>query len=210
LFLSLFYFQTMKRYIIIIGALILAGGCSKNKSSNPEFLKSQLENYLEARSAKDNSHWQYTTDTVTTWFDEKTGEGRKSIKGAQSSGPWAQWDKEMNSYSTHDDNFTVNENDHSVTGVFYEHNDFYDLLGKGPTKSTRTYWFNKDGLINEVLIVWDPSNSLTSVYLDSVVVWELKYDSLEITQLYANEEITPSVENAKRWKALLKKYNERN
>jgi len=196
------------RTLIIL--LTVFAGCSQKKTDNPEFLKSQLIHYLDARDVKDGSQWQYTSDTVTTWFDEKKGAGRKSIKGIQSQGPWADWDKEMNSYSTHDNIFTVDEKSHSVTGVFYEHNDFYDLLGKGPTKSIRTYWFNNEGLIKEVLIVWDAGNSLTSVYLDSVVIWALNYDSLEITQLYPNQEITPSVENAKRWKALLKKYNERN
>lgn len=198
----------MEKKMFIVIFILVAGCTGKSKTDNADHLISQLQNYLEARTNRDSSYWEYTADTVTTWFDEKKGNGSKRIKGVESSGPWTEWDKEMNSYSTHDDSLKVDLEEQSVTGIFYEHNDFYDLIGRAPSKTTRTYWFNEKELIKEVLIVWDTTNILSSVYLKPVVNWAMTKDSTEIQELYPKGEIIPSGENARRWKKLLTKYNE--
>ena len=198
-----FKLACMKEKIILF---ICIGIFSCSKSDENTKLVAQLKNYLEAKSAKDNSHWQYMADTVKSWFDEKNGAGNIQLKSESFTGPWAEWDKEMNAYITFD-SLTTDKSENSVSGIFYEFNDFYDLIGKRPTKTKRTYWFNKKNLINEVLIVWDPSNTLTAIHLKPVVEWALKNDSIEIQELYPNGEIIPSAENARRWKVLLNRYN---
>ena len=190
--------------ILLFAALILAFSCRvENNSSN---LVIQLQNYLEAKAAKDNSHWQYLADTVYTWFDKKTGAGNIQLKGVPASGIWTGWDQEMNAYIKYD-SLIPDDETHSVSGIFYEFNDFYSLIGKGPTKTKRTYWFDEENLIKEILIVWDPSNTMTAVHLKPVVEWVLRNDSIEIQELYPNGEIIPSAENARKWKVLLDKYN---
>ena len=144
-------------------------------------------------------------DTVRSWFDEKTGAGNIQLKGVPASGIWTEWDQEMNAYIKYD-SLIPDDEIHSVSGIFYEFNDFYRLIGKGPTKTIRTYWFDKNNMVEEILIVWSPENTLTADHLVPVVNWALKNDSIEISELYKEEKIIPSLESAKRWKTLLRKY----
>ncbi len=163
--------------------------------------------YFQALSKGDGSHWQYLTDTVRFWFDEKKGAPQLNIKNAPK-GKWSEWDKEMHAGATYD-SLWYDKTLHAVKGFFYENNDFYRLIGKPPTKTLRTYTFNDKNKISEMIIYWIPEeNKETGYYLNPVYDWAKKYHPSEIEALYPNKEIVPSAENAAKWKILLKQYNQ--
>lgn len=162
--------------------------------------------YFAALSKGDGSHWQYLTDTVKLWFDEKKGEPQLNIKNSPK-GKWGDWDKEMHAAATYD-SLWYDKTENAVKGFFYENNDFYRLIHKPPTKTLRTYTFNDNHKISKILIYWIPEeNKETSYYLAPVYDWAEKYYPHEIEDLYPNKKIVPSAENAVRWKRLLSQYN---
>lgn len=197
----------VKNSILIILLLFVFAVSCDTKNGRKDILNDFAE-YFEASKADSKTKWDYTSDTVKVWFDEKNGTPSKQIKGEKSSGKWKEWDEQMHSSSQYD-TIWYDNSEHAVKGYFYENNDLYDLIGKSPTKTLRTYWLNSENKIYEILIYWIPEeNTTTSHHLKPIIAWALKNDSLEIMELYPNGRIIPSKENALRWKKLLKKYNE--
>ncbi len=193
--------NTVKSLLLV--SLFALGAC--NQSSKQDTALTLFNNYHTAIK-KNGDKWLYTTDTVKQWFDEKSGKPILQIKGAPSSGKWKQWDQEMHSTS-YFDSLWFDADENAVKGHFYENNDFYDLIGKGPTKTLCTYWLNTDNKIYEILIYWIPEvNTTTGEHLKPIQEWAMKNDSLEIQTLYPNGRIVPSGENAKRWRILIEKY----
>ncbi|AXT20644.1 hypothetical protein D1817_12350 [Flavobacteriaceae bacterium] len=165
-----------------------------------------FEQYNSALKKGDEDKWSYTSDTIKVWFDNKKGKPSLRIKGKKSTGKWKEWDEEMHS-SSYYDTIWYDQRENSIKGYFYENNDFYELIGKAPTKTLRTYWLNQNNKINEILMYWIPEeNTTTDQHLKPIVEWAILNDSSEIKQLYPNNRIVPSKENAKRWKNLLNKY----
>ncbi len=162
--------------------------------------------YYSAQKNDSNDKWNFTNDTVKLWFDNKDGKPILQVKGKKATGKWKEWDREMKSNSFYD-TIWFDESENAVKGYFYEKNDFYSLIGKPPTKTLRTYWFDVNDKINEILIYWIPEeNTITAEYLKPIVKWAMANDSIEINQLYPNGNIVPSRENAIRWKNLIRKY----
>jgi|GEM_PF-2691817 len=190
--------------IITTSIILIACDSSKKENASIELFK---EYYAELKKGTEDK-WNYTADTVNLWFDDKDGEPILQIKGMKPGGRWKEWDKEMKAESNYDSLwFDISE--HAVKGYFFENNEFYQLIGKPPTKTLRTYWFNQNNKIHEILIYWIPEeNTTTGEKLKPIVEWAMKYDSTEIQYLYPNNQLIPSEENARRWKDLLKKYHE--
>lgn len=185
--------------------VIVLIACNENKVKNDE-LQLFTEYYNAVKQGSDEK-WNFTADTVKLWYDEKKGEPILQIKGKPSTGKWKEWDEVMNSSSNYD-SLWFDQEEKSIKGYFYENNDFYQLIGKSPTKTQRTFWLNENKRINEILIYWIPEvNTTTSEHLKPIVDWALENDSAEISELYSNGRIVPSKENALRWKKLLNKYN---
>lgn len=167
-----------------------------------------FSNYYDAIQKRSDDKWNFATDTVKLWFDQKEGDPVLQIKGQGSTGKWKEWDEEMKSTSVYD-SLWFDEADGAVKGFFQENNEFYRLIGKSPTKTLRTYWFNENDKIHEILIYWIPEvNTTTGDHMAPIVEWAMKNDSLEIQELYPEGRLVPSKENAIRWKKLLTKYNE--
>jgi len=192
--------------ITTIITLIIVVSCNDlNKESNR---LTTFNGYYAAVKSGSDEKWNFTADTVKLWFDDKKGTPILQIKGEESAGKWKEWDEEMNSISSYD-SIWFDKNENSIKGYFYERNDFYDLIGKAPTKTLRTYWLNQNNKINEILMYWIPEeNTTTGEHLKPILEWALVNDSTEIQQLYPDSRIAPSRENARRWKKLLQKYNE--
>lgn len=166
-----------------------------------------FRNYYTALKEDSDDRWNFTTDTVKLWFDDKNGQPVLQIKGKKSTGQWREWDKEMNSRSSYD-SIWFNKSENAIKGYFLENNEFYALIGKSPTKTLRTYWLDQNDKIDEILIYWIPEeNTTTGEHLNPIVEWALVNDSIEIQQLYPNGRIVPSGKNARRWKKLLQRYN---
>lgn len=161
-----------------------------------------FNNYFKAES---DERWNFTADTVRLWFDERSGEPILRIKGQASNGKWKAWDEEMRTI-IEIDSIWYDDNAHAVSGYFYENNDFYELIGKPPTKTLRTYWF-EEMKIRDILIYWIPEvNTTSDVFLEPIVSWAEIYANDEILELYPNNKIVPSKENAIKWRNLINRY----
>ncbi len=169
----------------------------------------RFSTYYELKAQQSDERWNYLADTLYTWFETKERRPIKSYKDKpKSGGGWAAWDRVMRSETTYD-SIWFDATDNTVKGFFYENNDFYELIGKPATKTLRTYWFDDQMQISEVLIYWIPEENTTSGhFLKPIVIWAQEHDSAEISYLYADEEIKPSAKSARRWKELLERYRE--
>ncbi len=200
-------YRIMKSIFKIIGFLALVSACNPN-NEKPQKLLSNFISYYEAVKIKSPQKWDFTLDTLKIWMEDTLSTPRLQIKGKISSGPWKDWDSIMNSV-TYYDTLWYNKSEHAIQGYFNENNDFYHLIGKPANKTLRTYWLNDQDKIDELLIYWIPEeNKNTAHYLKPIVEWAMTYDSLEIKDLYPEGRIIPSIENAKRWKVLLKQYHQ--
>jgi hypothetical protein len=195
----------MRPVIIWILFIQLAAGSCQSQDS-PERRINLFTDYFKALSKNDGGQWQFTNDTVRLWFDEKSGNPQLLVRD-QKKGLWASWDIEMNASSTYD-SLWYDDMESAVKGYFYEDNDFYRLLKKPPTKTLRTYTFNAEDKISEILIYWIPeANKETTFYLEPVNAWALKNYPAEIEKIYPNGKLIPSKENAITWKKILVHYN---
>jgi len=189
---------------LFLSTILLAAlfGCQKNQNID---LRSVTASYFKAKSQNDGSEQGFVADTIKIWFENKSNKPILRIKGQKKTGPWAEWDEEFKSSSRFDILWS-NDNLWSVSGVFFEDNEFYELIGKPPTKTTRTFWFNDKNLISEILIIWKPGQKTSADFLEPIEEWALKNDSITISQLYPNQTIKPSKENAILWRKLIGSY----
>ncbi len=186
--------------VIVLSALLFLG--YQPIWSQPN----ELEVFNSYFNTDSDERWEYTTDTVRLWFEKLSGEPILRIKGQVSKGRWKEWDEEIHTIIEMDSIWYV-ENIQAVQGYFYENNDFYELIGKPPTKTLRTYWFEKDK-IHEILIYWLPEeNTPSDIFLEPIVSWAEIYAKDEIIELYPNNTISPSKENAKKWRNLINRYH---
>lgn len=193
----------IKIYLIM---LIFLSSCN-NQNKESELLE-LFSSYYTAVKNDSEDKWNYSTDTVKLWFDDKEKDPVLQIKEQGTIGKWKEWDDVMNTTSFYD-SIWYDKNEHAIKGYFYEKNDFYTLIGKPHTKTYRTYWLNDKNKINKILIYWIPGENISSTkYLIPIVAWAMQNDSLEIQELYPDGRIIPSRENALRWKALLIKYRD--
>lgn len=161
-----------------------------------------FKNYFRAGS---DEQWAYTKDTVKLWFEVQSGDPILKIKGQAARGKWKEWDEEMHTTIEIDSIWYLESTD-AIKGYFYENNDFYKLIGKPPTKTLRTYWF-EENKINEILIYWIPEeNTPSGVFLKPIVEWAEIHAEDEIAELYPNNSIVPSKENAVKWRNLINRY----
>lgn len=173
---------------------------------SPQDQVERVNQYLSLRKQKDPAFQQFVADTMKVWFDSKEGRPSIRLKSNQSKGPWAEWDSVMNGRTTLD-SIWFDEEKKAVKTLFTETNDFYDLIGKPASVAEQSFWLNGKGEIDESLIFWLPDKNISAdTFLHPVIEWARKRDSIEIADLYKNEEIEPSAENAVRWKALLRNY----
>jgi hypothetical protein len=198
--------NAIMRTLFVGFSLLVLGNCTKVYEET-RYLEHFRDYYSASKSGSLNK-WNFTTDTVKVWFDKKSGDPSLQIKGKQKTGKWSEWDKEMNSSSNYD-SIWFDDHENAVKGYFFENNDFYELIGKEPTKTERTFWFDQNRKIKEILIYWIPEeNTTTAEHLKPIVEWAMENDSLEIQQLYPDGNFIPSAQNAIRWKDLLKSYRD--
>jgi len=188
--------------IICIPILFFTAGCQNEESEKMQ----AFHNYYAALTNHSDEKWDYSTDTVKLWFDNKEGSPVLQFKEKAVMGEWIEWDKAMNTRAWYD-SLWFDKDANAVKGLFYEENDFYELIGKGATKTLRTYWLNDNNRIKEILIYWIPEeNTTTAEHLEPIVKWAMSHDATEIQQLYPEGRLIPSKDNALRWKKLLKEY----
>lgn len=192
----------MRLLIFLLVCALL--GCTTDLSRQDKVAR--VKEYLSLRKQKDPGFQQLVADTMKVWFDSKEGKPSLRLKSNQSKGLWAEWDSIMNGRTTLD-SIWFEEDTQAVKTQFTETNDFYNLIGKPASVAEQSYWFNSEGKIDESLLFWPSDKNISAdIFLHPVVEWARTYDSTEIAELYKNEKIEPSAENAVRWKALLRNY----
>jgi hypothetical protein len=199
---------SMKNACLLSIFLICSFSSCQNNAPDESLLR-KFEDYQKALREESGEEWNLTADTIRIWFDDKSGDPLLRVRGSESRGPWSAWDEEMHA-ATWPDSIWVETREHAVKGYFFENNDFYELIGKAPTRTLRTYWFNENDRIDEILIYWIPEENTTSTeHLQPIVEWAMVCDSSEIRAIYPDGQIVPSRENAIRWKKLLRRYRAR-
>ena len=190
----------MKFKIYLILALLVS--CQhKREASMDVFIK-----YYEASKVDQEAVWEYSADTLRVWFESKKNEASLRYRGKQQS-KWGEWDDVMHATS-HYDSIWFDSGENAVRGYFFENNDFYKLIGASSNKTLRTYFLNEDLKISGLLYERIPTqNSISEKHMKPIVEWALVNDSVEITELYPDNEFVPSAENALRWKTLLARYS---
>ncbi|MEQ9591099.1 MAG: hypothetical protein RLN86_00795 [Cyclobacteriaceae bacterium] len=195
----------MRSLVHIMLASILYYSCTSSNNSSNRRLE-YVKQYLRTAVSQSDLKWQFTTDTIRVWFDDRNGKPNLNYKNKELS-KWAEWDVVMNSTTSYD-SLWYDQESQTVQGHFYEYNDFYKLIGRPPNKTLRTYWFDDQDKIKEILIYWIPEDNKTSdEFLPPIIEWAEKYYPVEINELYTNQEIKPSTQNAIRWKTLLEKFH---
>lgn len=188
--------------------IIIAATLACRDTDDPVRKLKLFSRYFTALKEAPDTRWDYTSDTVSIWFDDKSGEPVVQVKGSGSTGSWKEWDEVMNATTSYD-SIWYDPGENAVLGRFYENNDFYELIGKPPTKTLRTYWFDEHDKIREILIFWIPEeNTTTSEHLEPILEWAQMNDSMEVEELYVDGRLVPSGENARRWKKLLLRYRD--
>lgn len=165
-------------------------------------LTTTVREYYKAKNDENGDASNFMADTVKIWFETKAHKPTLRIKGRKKSGPWANWDREFKSHSDYDSLWL--DQDNSVSGIFYENNEFYEMIGKPATRTTRTFWFDDNGLISGILIVWQQGQKTSDHYLAPVVEWASKNAPDDLSQLYPESKIDPS--NPGKWRILLERY----
>ncbi|MEQ9425047.1 MAG: hypothetical protein RJQ09_11550 [Cyclobacteriaceae bacterium] len=191
--------------IVLVICMTLFWACGANRT---EILRSKMNAYLEAKALADGSHHQFVADTFKTWFEDRQGKPIIRIKGEASKGPWAEWDEVFHSKSTLKGGLKIDQEDDAVTGIFFESNEFYELIGKPPTETTRTFWFDKEDKLAEVLIIWKPDQPESDEFLKPIVEWAQMHDSVTLNEIYPKGKIKPSQENAVKWREMIKRYKD--
>ena len=188
---------------LLLLTIILA---CEGRDQSEQNLKNFKEYYAYA-SMNSDSKWEYMKDTVKWYFKENRDNPVFLYKGKKRTGPWAEWDKAMNPRYSYD-TIWYNDEENAIEGYFFEENDFYNLIGKEPTKTHQKFWLDDEGMIKEIMVYWIPEeNTHTREFLKPVRTWAQKQDSALIEEIYPDGEIAPSKENAKKWKELLKEYH---
>ncbi len=126
----------------VVMVALLVGGCA-----HPHVRT--LEAYRAAKKRHDyDAVRKYLADDARIWHDQKEGPGRPlRPKG----GPWADWDRVMNSTSTKTD---MKVRGNAVTYLSTETNDYYKSLERTTHPARITYYFGTDGKITGMF--YDP------------------------------------------------------
>lgn len=196
----------MRCYFVftIILTCIFLSSCEQEVSTEKKI--NNFKEYYELASINSEDKWAFMNDTVKWYFKENKDNPTYLYKGKKKTGPWAEWDKAMNPKYSYD-TIWFNNNENAIEGFFFENNDFYDLIGKGPTKTHQTFWLDENDKIKEIMVYWIPEeNTHTSEYLEPVQKWALEKDSTLIEEIYPDGNIAPSKQNAVKWKKLLIDY----
>ncbi len=172
------------------------------ESVHPLFAK--LLGYREARKAHDTERIAgYLAEESRIWFDKKEGPG--TLRTSSGDGPWAEWDREMKSTSTTHE-YKVNGNE--LVTVVSETNDYFKLLDRKPTPYLLTYWFDNDERIEGMLVSSLPKESKTKGRYDQFKKWADEHHPGVVDELQPQGKISPSKENAIRWRKLLIEWRE--
>lgn len=113
------------------------------------------------------------------------------------------WDKGVNGGVSYKE--LVVEGD-SITGLFTERNDFFELIGIKELMAKITFTFDKSRLIVRQSYTPLPNQSSFQVKMQLAVEWLRENRPGEIDEIYHQNQIQFNRESGERWLALLKEW----
>ncbi len=96
--------------------------------------------------------------------------------------------------------------EHAITGLLTEENDFLKLVGIPVLKARTTYRFDGHGLIKEQIYELLPHQASSQDAMQPAVAWAAKHQPKELAEIYPEGQMIYSEEMARRWVALLKEW----
>ena len=160
-------------------------------------LLGRLDTYRAAKKRGDyDTAAKYLAVDARIWFEKKEGPGHPlRAKG----GPYADWDRFFNAKSTRKN---VRVTDHTVTYISRETNDYFRLLERVSTPARVTYYFDDDRRITGMLYAGLGHKRLPD-RKEQFVKWADEHYPGEVHRLQPGGSLSPTLQNAKRWKQLL-------
>ena len=136
------------------------------------------------------------------WWETREGGGAAWTVGP-SSGPWADWDRHFRSRG---ELVEWREEPGAATAVVRETNDYFTLLERGWVTNEVTYFFDRQGRIDGLLI--RAAGERPPGRTDEFLAWARKHDPDELDALMPGGEIDPSGDHAPRFRRLLDRWRE--
>jgi len=113
------------------------------------------------------------------------------------------WDKGVNGKVSYEK--LIAEGD-SITGVFTERNDFFNLIGIEELKATITYTFDRSGMIVKQTYTPLPNQPSFQDNMRPAIEWARTNRPGELNEIYPQNQMQFNREMAERWVALLKEW----
>ncbi len=96
--------------------------------------------------------------------------------------------------------------EHAITGVLTEENEFLKLVGIPVLKARTTYRLDEQGLIREQFYELLPGQASLQDAMQPAVAWAEEHRPKELAEIYPDGKMIYSGEMARRWVALLKEW----
>lgn len=193
--------------LLLIPCLLLLGpGCESKGEAEPvpDRQTSHVERAKQFRSLLRQERYDEArammAEDPRRWFAPKEGEGRPWTVGP-SAGPWSAWDDHFRSEG---EAVEWRAAERSATVVVRETNDYFRLLDRGWVTNEITYFFDREGAIEGLLIagVGERPPGRTEEFL----AWAGEHDPEELEVLMPDGEIDPSGDHPRRFRALLNRW----
>ncbi len=132
------------------------------------------------------------------WYEKKEGPGAKRNGGE---GPWAEWDRYFKARAVY---YEYRAEDATVAFRLLETNDFYRLIDRPPSRVQITYYFNREEKIDGTLV--EAVESGAKDRMAEFKEWASRNRPEELKYLMPEGKIVPSLERARRWRAILDEW----
>jgi hypothetical protein len=188
----------MKRLLL----LLLVLSCMVLESCTRSTYLKKIDYFLNTSAVDAKS--KCMAEEYRSFFMEKKGSGKSKSEALKSFQNW--------NASLHPDvkilEYTVNDNTWMVR--FNEQNDFSKPIGYPGWKGSMMVRFNSKGLIQETIYVPDSANPSYRPWLQPALDWLQKNRPEELNAVYQNNKLVQNEAAAKKWRELLKAWQEQN
>jgi len=117
------------------------------------------------------------------------------------------WDKGVNGRVSYE---KLEIKGDSITGVFIERNDFLKLIGIEELKATIIYTFDRSGMIIRQTYTPFPDQPSVQDKLLPVIEWARTNRSIELNEIYPQNQLQFDLEMAEKWVTLLNDWKNSN
>lgn len=183
---------------VAVTVLALAISFCASRDVDPAARASEFRQLLE-EGRLDEAQSMLSSD-ARRWWGSRQGKGAP-WRVDREPGPWAGWDEHFRSQK---EAVEWRATESTATVIIRETNDYFALLERGWVTSEITYFFDRTGKIEGLLIraVGDRPMGRTAEFLE----WAEKNASEEIGELMPAGEIDPRGDHPERFRTLLERW----